>query len=367
MKQHILFIIDGLPGGGAEKVTLILAKGISERGYQVTLLSLNQRRDYDIPEGVDYLVDDDVYQGPLRRWQELKRRAASLDRKLSELFERVGIPVLVISNLHKTDRIVVRSQKLRGCNVWHCVHGMLAHAYLGNKTGLNRWIKKKKIQQVYNNRQVVVVSEAVGHDLIKQVGVQPSRLVTIYNPFNINEIKQKSQAENPFSDQSYILHVGRFHSVKRHDRLLEAFAIAKLPCKLLLVGQGDEKVSALIKQKIDAFNLIDKVIMAGFHRNPLPIIKGAELVVLSSDSEGLPSVLIEALICGTPVVSTNCPGGVTEIMSGELANYLAEMSSESLAQKLRLAWDKRPLITPELYQQFEQQHIIDSYIALSKK
>lgn len=364
MKQHVLFIIDGLPGGGAENVTLALAKGISQRGYRVTLLSLSKRRDYEIPAGIDYVVDHDNCQGPLRKLTELSRRAASLDKQLSALFSKAGTPALVISSLHKTDRIVVRSKVLQACNVWHCVHGMLSRSYLGNKTGLRRWLKQRKMQQVYKHRQMIAVSDAVGNDLVQQLGILPTRLITIYNPFDIPEIEQRANAANPFAGLDYVLHVGRFHQVKRHDRLLAAFAQAKLPGKLVLIGQGESSIMATIQQKINALSLHDQVILAGFQQNPLPAIKGARLVALSSDSEGLPTVLIEALICHTPIVSTHCPGGVAEIMTGELAVYMAEMSTASLAEKLRLAWDSPPVITPEIYRKFDRECIIDKYLAL---
>lgn len=364
MKPHVLFIIDGLPGGGAENVTLALAKGISQRGYHVTLLALSSRRNYEIPAGIDYVVDHDNARGPLRKLMELNRRAASLDRQLSSLFAKAGPAVLVISSLHKTDRIVVRSKQLQTCNVWHCVHGMLSPSYLGNKTGLRRWIKQRKMQQVYKNRKIIVVSNAVGEDLVSQLGVQPTQLTTIYNPFDIPEIEQRASAANPFAGQDYVLHVGRFHQVKRHDRLLDAFALAKIPGKLVLIGQGESHIQAAIQEKIKALNLQEQVILAGFLQNPLPAIKGARLVALSSDSEGLPTVLIEALICHTPIASTHCPGGVAEIMTGDLAPYMAEMNAESLAEKLRQAWDNPPTITPEMYRKFDRESIIDQYLAL---
>ena len=102
----------------------------------------------------------------------------------------------------------------------------------------------------------------------------------------------------------------------------------------------------------------------GFQSKPMPIIRGAKAVVLSSDSEGLSSVLIESLICGTPVVSTHCPGGVREIMTGELAAYLSDMTPVSLAEKIRLVYEHPPVITPEMYQKFEQQTIVSQYCDL---
>ncbi|NKG32775.1 glycosyltransferase [Erwinia rhapontici] len=367
MKSHILFIIDGLPGGGAENVTLTLAKGIAERGHTVTLLSLSDRLDYEIPDEINYVVDhDNGGKGPFRKLCELKRRAASVDRLLPELFRQYGKPTLVVSSLHKTDRIVVRSSLLSTCNLWFCVHGMFSRSYLGNKTGFSRWLKARKIKKVYKNRNIISVSEAVGEDLLRNVGLKPQTVMTIYNPFHLGDITARAAQSNPYARENYIAHVGRFHEVKRHDRLLEAFSLANLPCKLVIVGQGEEAVTRIIQHKVLTLNLQDKVIFAGFIKNPLPVIKGAKMVALSSDSEGLPSVLIEALICHTPVVSTACPGGASEIMTGELQPFLAELTSASLAEKMRQAWDSPPLVCEEMYHKFSYDIIIDRYLSLQR-
>ena len=178
------------------------------------------------------------------------------------------------------------------------------------------------------------------------------------------EIQHKASQPNPFAGKAYILHVGRFHEVKRQDRLINAFAKANIPCQLILLGEGTPVIKQQLQQQIAQLNLNEKVILAGFIANPLPIIQGAKVVALSSDSEGLPTVLIEALICGTPIVSTRCPGGVSEIMTDELANYLSDMDADSLADKLRLAYYAPPQILPSSYAKFEINHILKQYIAL---
>lgn len=363
-QQHILFIIDGLPGGGAENVTLRLADGFHQAGYQVTLLSLHEKLAYQLPDFIDYIVDHDNYRDIFRKLTEISRRAKSLDNVLTQLFAKKGRPALVLSNLHKTDRIVSRSKQLATCNVWYCIHGIYSQSYLGNKSGFSYWLKKTKIQQVYKDKNLVCVSNAVKEDLINQIGIQAQQLKTIYNPFNIEEIQQKAKQPNAFNQQDYILHVGRLHEVKRQDRLINAFAKANLPCQLILLGEGTPAIKQQLEQQIKQLNLTEKVILAGFISNPLPAIQGAKVVALSSDSEGLPTVLIESLICGTPIVSTRCPGGVSEIMTDELTNYLSEMNADSLAEKLRLAYYSPPQILPSSYAKFELNHILKQYIAL---
>jgi len=367
MTRHILFIIDGLPGGGAENVTLTLAQGIANRGYQVTLLSLSDRLDYEIPNNITYRVCLDRPTGLFRKLTELSRRAHTLDESLTQLFDEKGKPSLVISSLHKTDRIVVRSKKLSECNVWYCIHGIFSRSYLGNKKLLSRCIKKYKIQKTYYKRNIISVSNAVGDDLINVVGINPNNIITIYNPFDFDSIKDRAQAPNPFAGEEYILHIGRLHEVKRQDRLLEAFAQANIPTRLIIVGQGEPAVIGQLKAIIEQYGLQDKVTLAGFTNNPLPILKAARLFALSSDSEGLPTVLIESLICGTPIVSTACPGGVAEIMTGKLAPYQSELNSASLAEKLSLCWQSPPEITSDMYAKFDINLIIERYLSLMVK
>jgi hypothetical protein len=105
----------------------------------------------------------------------------------------------VLSNLHKTDRIVSRSRLLNGRNVWFCLHGVFSTSYLGHRSGFDRWMKQQKIGRVYQGRNVVTVSDAVGQDLVEQFAIRPAQLKTIYNPFDIPPCapRPKSPASAP--------------------------------------------------------------------------------------------------------------------------------------------------------------------------
>jgi hypothetical protein len=100
----------------------------------------------------------------------------------------------VLSNLHKTDRIVARSRSLKKRNVWFCLHGVF-HIYLGHRTGFDRWMKQQKIKRVYQGRNVVTVSDAVGQDLVEQFAIRPAQLKTIYNPFDIPALRAAAEAQ----------------------------------------------------------------------------------------------------------------------------------------------------------------------------
>ena len=362
MKKTIVFIIDGLPGGGAEKVVLTLAEGLVKAGNTVILVSLDKRCDYKIPEGIHYVLsEDEKKKGIFRKITEISRRAEKLYECLNAISERFDTPDLILSNLHKTDRIVSKVKGIEKLNVWYCIHGVFSKSYLADKNIISCLIKKIKIRRVYEGKKIITGSDAVFDDLIGNVKVNISEHRTIYNPFNLREIKDLSMKENPFEGMDYIVHIGRFHDVKRHDRLLEAYSSASITSKLVIVGQGDKEKESAIRNKIKELKLEGRVLLAGFHKNPLPIIKGAKLTVLSSDSEGLPGVIIESLICGTPVVTTRCPGGVREIMSGELSKFTTELNSVSLAAMIASVYKKPYKIKKEMYEKFDTQLIIEDY------
>lgn len=112
-------------------------------------------------------------------------------------------------------------------------------------------------------------------------------------------------------------------------------------------------------------SLEDKVVILGFKKNPYPYIKNAKCLVLSSEREGLPTILIESLILGTPVVSTNCISGPSEILTGELSKYLAKVNdSNDLALKMKQIIKNNIIIKDEYIAKFSENNIIEQYLLL---
>lgn len=359
--MRILMLIDGLSGGGAEKVVLTLAQGLYHQGHQVALFSLRDICCYSRPPGIHYRVITDDCHHPWRKLTEIQRRAHQLDTVLreSEPFD------LILSHLHKTDRIVSRSQVLPRERVWFCLHGMFSHSYLGHRTGYWRWLKQYKIRQVYQQRNVVAVSQAVAQDLIQQFKITPNNLKVINNPFDIQGIRLAGEAPCEMSGQDYIIHVGRFHVTKRHDRLLKAYAASRIPVPLLLLGDGDHVQREYLQALCQRLDIVDRVIFKPFQANPYPYIYHAKMLVLSSDSEGFGNVLVEALLLGTPVVSTNCPGGPSEILTKELAYGLSAMETIALAQTMTKVYYYPPSIQTAQFSQYEVEAICQQYLDLS--
>lgn len=335
-------IIDGLPGGGAEKVVLTLAKGLLTLGHHVSLFSLRSVCDYPLPDGLDYQVIQDRCRKPWRKITELQRRARQLDRAIVKAERQHGPFDLVVSHLHKTDRIVSRCRHLDPAKTWYCLHGVFSASYLARRKGFSRWLKIQKTRRVYQHRNVIGVSQFVIDDLKQHYGIKPAKEVVIHNPFDIDTILRQGQEACELTGQDYLLHVGRIHPTKRHDRLLQAYARSGLQAPLVLIGQGDDARVAELQQLAEQLNIADRVIFKGFTHNPYAWINHARMLIVSSDSEGFGNVLVEALLCQTPVVSTRCPGGPEMILQGELARGLAEMTSESLAERIKDIYHQPP-------------------------
>lgn len=363
--MRILMIIDGLPGGGAEKVVLTLSQGMQQMGHDVSLISLRDVCNYPIPAGIHYQVMADTSRKPWRKLTELRRRAKMLDQAIATNEQQHGSYDLVFSNLHKTDRIVSQSKVLSSERLWFCIHGILSTSYLGHRTGLDRWLKKRKVARVYQGQNIVAVSQAVGNDLRQNLLIQPKQLAVINNPFDIDAIAKQAAEPCQLAGQEYLIHVGRFHPHKRHDRLLKAYALSGIQAPLALVGTGDEQHTNAIKKLASELNIADRVLFLGFQANPYPLIKHAAMLVLSSDSEGFGNVLIEALLCNTPVVSTRCPGGPEEILENNgMGHALAELNEQSLADKMVEIYAQPPEINHQQLLSYGLQPICQQYLAL---
>ncbi|BEV73159.1 glycosyltransferase [Paludibacterium sp. THUN1379] len=360
MTQNILFIIDGLPGGGAERVVLTLAGEMARRGQDVTIASLRDRCDYPIPQGVQLLVIQDTYRGPLKRQTEIRRRAAQLDQALRRHYAGRQVD-LAVSNLPKTDRIVVACPFLK--NAWLCLHCAIEAGQLQDKRGLKRWLKHRQLIRTYSGRKLITVCQALQQDVLK-CGIRPAKMAAIYNPFDLEDIRRQA-AEDPLQMAApFLLHVGRMNSQKRHDRLLEAFSLSGYEGRLVLLGQGAGIEQDALQQQARQLGIEDQVVFAGFSTNPYRYMRAAQALVLSSDYEGFGNVLVEALICGTPVVSTRCPYGPDEIMTGDLARGLSELTAESLAAAIRRVVSAPPSIDQEELQRFTLTRTVDAYLAL---
>jgi len=221
---------------------------------------------------------------------------------------------------------------------------------------------------LYANKNIACVSYGVldsFNKLEKKVGFKAKKAIKLTNPIDIRHIKQSSKEFSIDIKEPYIVNVGRIAPVKQLTLLVEAYAYMKqnynLPHKLVLVGQGHDEEN--IQNKIKELNLEDSVIMSGLQINPYPYLANADLFALSSKHEGLGMVLLEALACETPVIATNSPGGVSDIMQNELEDFLCEATPKALGNKMAQELINPTKIDFEKHiQEFLPSTIVNRYI-----
>jgi len=218
---------------------------------------------------------------------------------------------------------------------------------------------------------IVVVSEGVRDDMAQSTSIPRERITVIYNPSVVKaDVLEKAQAplNHPWfaPDQPPVLvAVGRLQPQKDYPTLLRAFAQVrrKRPARLLILGEGEERpmLEALIKE----LDLDQDVGLPGFVMNPFAYMSRASLFVLSSRWEGLPTVVVEALCCGTRVVSTDCPSGPREILkNGEYGHLVPVGDAEALAGAIDSALLAQGTPPPESWRAYELETVVNQYAEL---
>lgn len=360
--MNIVIVIDSLAGGGAEKVMLTLAEQLI-KAHCVTILSLANKFEYTICEQlkVESLFIDKATK--VDRFWKINKSVAKLEAWFSNKQHEIGAIGLVLSNLDRSNNLLAKSAVK---NVHFIMHNSV-NAELARQKKLGpfsyRYLKKSK--QNLNGKSLVCVSKGVEQEITQGDLITPSAITTIYNPFNLADIKRQSDEINTQIPQSpYLIHVGRLAKQKRHDILFAAFAKLDKKYKLVLLCNKPAKALKLAKE----YGIAEQLIVPGFEQNPYNWIKHAQALVLSSDFEGLPTVLIEALAVGTPVVSTNCTFGPSEILTSELANYLVPIrNSEQLATKIKHCLANKPNVeSAEILQKVSAEQVAQQYLALHR-
>jgi glycosyltransferase involved in cell wall biosynthesis len=188
--------------------------------------------------------------------------------------------------------------------------------------------------------QIVAVSLGAADDFSRMSGIPRDRIKVIYNPVLGPSLYQAAAEplEHPWfqtGQPPVVLGIGRLTAQKDFPNLIRAFALVrkKRDARLVILGEGEERPA--LKELMRSLDLERHVAMPGVLRNPYAYMKRAALFALSSAWEALPTVLIEALACGCPVASTDCPSGPREILqNGRLGRLVPVGNAETLAEAI---------------------------------
>lgn len=349
--RRVAIVIPTLGGGGAERVSILLSSGLLHHGYEVDLLLRDLVCSYpnDIPAGVrTFFVSHRNTDESRRAFERLPVAPKVLvpeSSRTSLRFPRLALstvvgldqlPLLTSTSLPQwavaiaayIDRerpdallaMLTSSVAAVTMGVEMTSHRIRTVAVLHSILRTKREIRRAR--RSYPHADAAVgVSRGISSELARFSGITRDRIHTVYNPVvpaDLPRLVGEAPA-HPWLRESVpplVISAGRLHRHKDFSTLLAAFAqlLALRPARLIVLGEGPERPHLLnLARELGISTHVD---FPGFVENPYAYMARARLFVLSSRHEGLSNVLIEALACGCPVVSTDCPYGPEEILEG---------------------------------------------------
>ncbi len=329
--RHLAVYMHDLSGGGVERMRLELIRVFLARGIAVTLV-LHARTGalaHQVPQGCRVVVLGG-------------RRTAADVPGLARFLRRARPDVLLVSLDHNNIAAMLARRLAGGrTRLVICQHNALS----AEAEHMRGW-KYRPVPLLYrllggSADGIVAVSAGVADDLACSAGIARHRITVIHNPVISGDFVERSAApaDDPWlavDAAPVLVWVGRLVAQKDPHTLLRAFAGVAPPARLLLLGEGELRPE--LERLVQSLGLAGRVRFAGFQANPLPWIREAHALVLSSRYEGLGNVLVEALGCGTAVISTDCPHGPREILEDGRHGALVPVGdAAALAAAMRAA------------------------------
>lgn len=321
--MHIAAFLQDLAGGGAERVVVLLLNTLA-RDHRVSLVLARA-------EG-PYLADLD----PSVEVHDLGGRRTFAAIAPLARWLRTARPDVLMSHLTHVNVAAAIAIRLAGGRV-----PLVAVEH--NQMDLNfALIRTRSVRLAYRATRlvypgvarIVCVSDGVARSVRRFARVRGGNIVTIANPVvtpQLHALAAEPAAHPWLADQPppVILGCGRLVEQKDFATLIRAFATLRegRPARLVILGEGP--LRAPLERLAADLGIAADVALPGFDRNPFAAMRGAAVFVLSSRWEGLPTVLIEALATGVPVVSTDCPSGPDEVLQGGALGPLVPVGDPS--------------------------------------
>jgi glycosyltransferase involved in cell wall biosynthesis len=359
---HVAFFLPLLSGGGAERVMVNLAAGFIENGVRVDFVLARAEGPY-----LDQLS---------RQARLVDLKSAGVLTSLPGLvrYLRRERPAALISALDHANIVAIWAKLLAGTGTRTVVtlHNTLS-VKMKSASRISRGRLLPLLIHFFLERAdaIIAVSTGVAEDYARAASIPLEKIKVIYNPVISDSLLEKSREplDHPWfgpGEIPVILSVGRLTEQKNFPGLIEAFARVrqKTPARLLILGEG--KLRSELEELVEKLGLKGEVSLPGFVENPYRFMSRAAVFVLSSTWEGLPTVLIEALAAGAPVVATDCKSGPNEIlMGGKLGKLVPVGDVPALAEAIcDCLTGNRSEASADLLSRFTLERTVQEYLSV---
>jgi glycosyltransferase involved in cell wall biosynthesis len=362
---RIALILPALTAGGVERSTFSLAAGLLARGLAVDLVVYKPdgpmraelptsirvvplRACSSLMARLHALAADPVGIGVMLLPVLAVRRVPNAYRYLPALVEylRTTRPAALITAFPFENLLGVAARRLAGTDTRLIVteRNTTTRSTREGTKRKRRFLPSLLLRQYPMADAVVAVSDGVADGLATTTGLSRHRITTIYNPVVSQDMPAKAAepAPHPWLEPGQppvVMGLGRLVPQKDFPTLIRAFARvrAERPARLLIVGPGSADAQAELRALATALGCDEDTDLPGLTLNPFAYLARAGVFVLSSLHEGLPGVLIQALACGCPAVSTDCPSGPAEILDGGRYGTLVPVGDDAAMAEAILA------------------------------
>lgn len=327
VKKRVAIVLPNLRGGGAERVALASAADLAAKGHAVDIVLLEQGG--ELLEVVPAAVRVVSLKASRFRYS-VSGLVRYLRSQQPDVIHAVMWPVTVIAVIahrmaRSTAKVVVSDQNALSQQI---------------RQPLQRHMLRRTVRVAYPMADIrIQCSKGAAEDLAELSGLPLDAFEVIYNPISPPAKLAGTKAIEALwkGGRPRLITVGSFKAQKNHALLLRAFA--RLPdtsATLLILGEGELRAS--LESLAEELGIADRVIMPGFAVDPWPYLASAEIFVLSSDYEGFPLVLAEAMHAGLKIVSTDCISGPREMLDGGRFGRLVPCGDEqALANAMQAA------------------------------
>jgi glycosyltransferase involved in cell wall biosynthesis len=334
LRPSVVFVLPSFGAGGAERVTLNLARLIDRRCFAPSLVVL----DPDGPLASQVPADASVHALGRRRLREAIPALIGCLRRLRPVvvvstFTHLNLPLLAARPLLRRARIVIREANLPSLSLSRMPWPAASRRAC-------RWL--------YPRADVVIASSQRMADELCAMGVPAKSIRLLCNPVDEDRIRASARPlQRRAGDGLRLVAAARLVRQKGFDRLLDVMAALPADSHLTILGEGPERAS--LEKRIDRLNLKSRVTLPGFVANPAPWIAGADALVVPSHFEGMPNAALEALALGTPVIATPEAGGLSEVEHVTIARFDAEFIAAIRNARVDPAVAPRPSMLPSSF------------------